>query len=112
VFLACSAHAQEPSKVHAVGACNPKTIQSTIHLFALQDTAPNFELFLFCQAGDWKEFLIHFKMQTNVIAFTDWTHGRIYLGPKNLESPVELRETIKHKLEHLRCACLLGEKPY
>lgn len=111
LLLAYPLNAQVPTKVHAVGACNPQTIAATIHLFALQDPTPTFELYLFCQAADWKEFLIHFKMRVDTNAFTDWTHGRIYLGPRNLDDPIALRQTIKHELDHLRCACLLGENP-
>lgn len=100
-----------PTKVHAVGACNQQMIQATIHLFAIQDQAPAFELFVFCQAADWREFLVHFKMRTDLNGFTDWTHGRIYLGPNNLNDSIALRRTVSHELDHLRCACLLGESP-
>jgi len=108
LLLAPCAFGQTPAKVHAVGACNTETIQSVISLFAQQEAAPKFELFVFCQAADWKEFLVHFKINPSANAFTDWTHGKIYLGA-NLDSPVDLRRTIRHELAHLRCACLLGE---
>jgi hypothetical protein len=79
VFLLCvPAHAQAlPTKVKAVGACNPKMIESVIHLFALQEKAPKFELYLFCQESDWQHFLGHINYKPQTIAFTDWTHGRI-----------------------------------
>jgi hypothetical protein len=98
-----------PSHVHAVGTCNPEMIQSVIHLFLIQPTAPTFQLYVFCQAQDWRDFLNRSGKPFNAIALTDWTHGKIYLGPKNLDEPTLLRQTIRHELDHLRCACLLGE---
>lgn len=94
-----------PKHVSVVGGCT-ESAKEALAIFELQKAAPQFDLYIICNASQWHTLAIKNDFQESSHSFTVLHRGMIWLGPKALAN---LHEAIHHELEHLRCDCDLDE---
>lgn len=95
-----------PKHTYLVGGCKASATEA-LEIFSAVKTAPQFDLYIVCDAMQWHALALKNDFKESAHSFTVLHKGMIWLGPKALAN---LHEAIEHELEHLRCDCDLGER--
>lgn len=106
LFAAFTCQAQAvPKHTNLLGGCT-ESAREALAIFQTEKLAPQFDLYIICNAREWHELAQKNDFKESAHSFTVLHKGMIWLGPKALAN---LHEAIKHELEHLRCDCDLDE---
>lgn len=109
LFASISAIGQAlPKSTHVVGGCNEDAAK-VLTLFQEAAAAPRFDLYVICDPAQWHTLAIRNDFKETSFSFTVLHKGMIWFGPKAISTPTQIRESVRHELEHLRCDCDLGE---
>ena len=93
-----------PKHTYVVGGCFAE-VERAIVIFKDSPQAPQFDLYIICDAVRWHTLALKNGFRESAASFTVLNRGMIWLGPKAISDSFEMRQTIHHELAHLRCNC-------